>query len=81
MLTGTVTSSSGHSRGVVGEVEEETDVLHGAVLLEVLLEEAGGLHVHLSDRHSSVQVSHAQYSHSHAQVSQAQYSSLTLRLH
>ena len=33
-------------RGVVGEVEEEHDVLHGAVLLEVLLEESRRLHVH-----------------------------------
>jgi len=33
------------SRGVVGQVEEETDVLHGAVLDKVLLEEARRLHV------------------------------------
>lgn len=35
------------SRGVVGQVEEETHVVHGAVLLEVRLEEASRLHVHL----------------------------------
>jgi hypothetical protein len=32
--------------GVIGEVEEEAHVLHGAVLLEILLEKAGSLHVH-----------------------------------
>lgn len=32
--------------GIVGKIEEETDVLHASVLLEVLLEEPGGLHVH-----------------------------------
>ena len=35
--------------GIVGQVEEETDVLHGTVLFEVLLEESSGLHV---DSHS-----------------------------
>eukprot|EP00050_Salpingoeca_kvevrii_P005899 m.286285 g.286285 ORF g.286285 m.286285 type:complete len:410 (+) comp11542_c0_seq1:188-1417(+) len=35
---------------VVGKVEEERDTLHGAVLLEVLLEKAGRLHV---DTHGS----------------------------
>ena len=32
--------------GIVGKIEKETDVLHASVLLEVLLEEPGGLHVH-----------------------------------
>jgi len=32
--------------GIVGKIEEEADVLHASVLLEVLLEEPGGLHVH-----------------------------------
>ena len=31
--------------GVIGEVEEEANVLHRAVLLEILLEKAGSLHV------------------------------------
>lgn len=35
------------SRGVVGQVQEEADIPHGAVLLEVRLEEPGCLHVHL----------------------------------
>ena len=36
-------------RGVVGQVQEETHVLHGPVLLKVLLEETRRLHVHLKD--------------------------------
>lgn len=32
--------------GIVGQVQEEAHVLHGTVLLEVLLEETGCLHVH-----------------------------------
>ena len=31
--------------GIVGQVQEEACVLHGTVLLEVLLEESGRLHV------------------------------------
>lgn len=31
---------------IVGQVQEQTHVLHGTVLLEVLLEESGSLHVH-----------------------------------
>ncbi len=34
-------------RGVVGQVEEQADVVHGTVLLKVGLKEAGCLHVHL----------------------------------
>lgn len=34
-------------RGVVGEVQEQADVVHGTVLLKVGLEEPGRLHVHL----------------------------------
>lgn len=34
-------------RGVVGQVQKQADVVHGAVLLEVRLEEASGLHVDL----------------------------------
>ena len=30
---------------IVGQVEEETDVFHGSVLFEILLEEPGSLHV------------------------------------
>ena len=33
--------------GVVGEVQEERDTLHGSVLLEILLEKAGSFHVDL----------------------------------
>ena len=32
--------------GIVGKIEEETDVLHASVLLKVLLEEPGSLHVY-----------------------------------
>lgn len=46
--------SSQYSRGVVGEVEKETHILHGAVLLKVLFEESSRLHVNLS-RESSGQ--------------------------
>lgn len=35
------------SRGVIGEVEEEAHVFHGAILLKVLFEEPSRLHVHL----------------------------------
>lgn len=45
------------SRGVVGQVEEEADVVHGAVLLEVCLEEASGLHVHLRGAATTVSTS------------------------
>ena len=31
---------------IVGQIQEETDVLHGTVLLEVLLEKSSGFHVH-----------------------------------
>lgn len=34
-------------RGVVGEVQEQADIVHGTVLLKVGLEEPGRLHVHL----------------------------------
>lgn len=34
-------------RGVIGQVQEEAHVFHGAVLLKVRLEEAGSFHVHL----------------------------------
>lgn len=34
-------------RGVIGQVQKQADVVHGAVLLEVGLEEASGLHVDL----------------------------------
>lgn len=37
------------SRGVVGQIEEETDVVHGSVLLEVRLKEASGFHVDLKN--------------------------------
>ena len=36
-----------HLRWIVGNVQEETHVLHRAVLLKVLLEETSCLHVHL----------------------------------
>ena len=34
-------------RGVVGQIQEQANVIHGTVLLEVRLEEAGSLHVDL----------------------------------
>ena len=43
-------NASVHSRGVIGEVEEETHVLHGAIFLKVLLEEPSCLHVNLVGR-------------------------------
>jgi len=36
-------------RWIVGEIQEETDVIHGTVLLEILLEETSRLHVHLQE--------------------------------
>lgn len=42
-------SDNSLNSGVVGQVQEQAHVLHGAVLFEVLLEEPGGLHV---DTHS-----------------------------
>lgn len=37
-------------RRIIGQVQEESDTFHGAVLFEILLEEAGGFHV---DTHST----------------------------
>ena len=34
-------------RGVVGQIQEETHVLHRPILFKVLFEEASGLHVYL----------------------------------
>lgn len=34
-------------RGVVGEVQEEADVVHGSIFLKVRLEEASSFHVNL----------------------------------
>lgn len=36
-------------RGVVGQVEEQADVVHGTVLFKVRLEEPGGLHIDLGE--------------------------------
>lgn len=36
-------------RRVVGQVEEQTDVVHGTVLLKVRLKEPRCLHVHLEE--------------------------------
>lgn len=41
-------------RGVIGQVQEQADIVHGAVLLEVGLEEPGRLHVHLVGQTESV---------------------------
>ena len=46
--------SSAHSRGIIGEVEEETHILHGAIFLKVLLEEPSCLHVNLVGRKTSM---------------------------
>ncbi len=37
-------------RGVVGQVQEKADVVHGAILLKIRLEEAGSFHVDLRDK-------------------------------
>lgn len=37
------------SRRVVGQIQEQADVVHGSVLLEVRLEETGSLHVDLKE--------------------------------
>ena len=37
------------SRGVIGKVEEQTHILHRAILLKVLLEEPGSLHIDLEE--------------------------------
>lgn len=34
-------------RGVVGQIEEEADVVHGTILLKVRLKEPGCLHIDL----------------------------------
>lgn len=34
-------------RGVIGQIEEQTDVVHGTVLFKVRLKEPGCLHVDL----------------------------------
>lgn len=34
-------------RGVIGQVQKQTDVVHRAVLLEIRLEETSGFHVDL----------------------------------
>lgn len=39
----------GDIRGVVGQVEEQADVVHGTVFFKVRLEEPGGLHIHLGE--------------------------------
>ncbi len=36
-----------HLRWVIGKIQEETHILHGAILLKVLLEKSGSFHVHL----------------------------------
>lgn len=41
-------------RGVVGEVQEQADVVHGTVLLKVGLEEPGRLHVHLVKKRNMI---------------------------
>lgn len=41
-------------RGVVGEVQEQADVVHGTVLLKVGLEEPGRLHVHLVKKRNTI---------------------------
>lgn len=43
------------SRGVVGQVQEEADIAHGTVLLEVGLEEPGCLHVHLDTQQGGLE--------------------------
>ena len=45
----TVGSVGSVLRWVVGQVEEQTDVVHGAVLLKVRLEESSGFHVDLEE--------------------------------
>lgn len=43
------------SRGVVGQVQEEADIPHGTILLEVRLEEPGCLHVHLDTQQGGLE--------------------------
>lgn len=38
-----------HSRGVISQIQEQANVLHGPILLKVLLEEACNFHVHLQN--------------------------------
>jgi hypothetical protein len=49
-------SDNSLNSGIVGEVEEQHDTLHGTVLLEVGLEETGYLHVdtHSCEHHTEV---------------------------
>lgn len=36
-------------RGVVGQIEEQADVVHGTVFFKVRLKEPGGLHIDLEE--------------------------------
>lgn len=45
----------GGSRRVVGQVQEEADIPHGAILLKVRLEESGCLHVHLDTQQGGLE--------------------------
>lgn len=38
-----------NSRRVVGQIQEQADIVHGSVLLEIRLEETGRLHVDLKE--------------------------------
>lgn len=44
------------SRRIIGQVQEEADVPHGSILLEVRLEEPGCLHVHLYTQQGRLEV-------------------------
>lgn len=44
----------GDIRGVVGQVEEQADVVHGTVFFKVRLKEPGGLHIDLGQDKQTV---------------------------